>query len=172
MAEEGYQEFSIELEQVLGEQEAWKGSKQFNEVLIKKACEHSDCPHTRCAKSLRISTHEKPAGHNYYHPRARRHSCSKRCADESLHAQDVFQMRRMRLPERKTSNALQSLRARIECLNPARKLALIMCDRPHCKPKERGGIVLPITDSKPAPYPLSSRIIARAQSPAAIDDRM
>jgi hypothetical protein len=28
--------------------------KQFNGVLIKKACEHSDCPHTRCVKSIRL----------------------------------------------------------------------------------------------------------------------
>jgi hypothetical protein len=54
VAEEGYHEFSIEIEQQLDEQEAWKGSKQFNEVLIKKACEHSDCPHTRCLKSVRL----------------------------------------------------------------------------------------------------------------------
>jgi hypothetical protein len=54
MAEEGYLEFSIELEQELDEQEAWKGSKQFNEVLIKKACEHTSCPHTRCAKAVRV----------------------------------------------------------------------------------------------------------------------
>jgi hypothetical protein len=54
MAEEGYHEFSIELEQQLTEQEAWKGSKQLNEVLIKKACEHTSCPHTRCARSQRI----------------------------------------------------------------------------------------------------------------------
>jgi hypothetical protein len=46
MAEEGYHDFSRELEQQLDEQEAWKGSKRFNEVLIKKACEHSTCPHT------------------------------------------------------------------------------------------------------------------------------
>jgi uncharacterized protein YozE (UPF0346 family) len=54
MAEEGYLEFSVELEQQLDEQKAWKGSKQFNEVLIKKACEHTTCPHTRCAKAQRI----------------------------------------------------------------------------------------------------------------------
>ena len=54
MAEEGYHDFSIELEHQLDEQDSWKGSKQFNEILIKKACEHSDCPHTRCAKSQRI----------------------------------------------------------------------------------------------------------------------
>ena len=54
MAEEGYHEFSIELEQHLNEQEAWKGSEQFAGVLIKKACEHTSCPHTRCAKAVRI----------------------------------------------------------------------------------------------------------------------
>ena len=54
MAEEGYSDFSIELEQQLDEQEAWQGSKQVQGILIKKACEHSTCPHTRCVKSLRI----------------------------------------------------------------------------------------------------------------------
>jgi hypothetical protein len=54
MAEEGYHEFSIELEQGLDEQEAWKGSKEFSGILIKKACKHLDCPHTRCVKSLRV----------------------------------------------------------------------------------------------------------------------
>jgi hypothetical protein len=54
MAEEGYLEFSTELEQELNEQEAWKGSKEFSGVLIKKACEHSDCPHVRCAKAVRV----------------------------------------------------------------------------------------------------------------------
>jgi hypothetical protein len=37
MAEEGYQEFSIELEQQLDEQSAWNGSKEVNGILIKKA---------------------------------------------------------------------------------------------------------------------------------------
>jgi hypothetical protein len=54
MAKEGYHRFSIELEQEIDEQQAWKGSKRFNEILIKKACEHSDCPHTQCVKSLRV----------------------------------------------------------------------------------------------------------------------
>ena len=54
MAEEGYHEFSIELEQQLDEQEAWKGSEQIAGILIKKACEHTSCPHTRCARSQRI----------------------------------------------------------------------------------------------------------------------
>jgi hypothetical protein len=54
MAEEGYQGFSIDLEQQLDEQEAWNGSKEVLGILIKKACEHSDCPHTRCVKSIRL----------------------------------------------------------------------------------------------------------------------
>jgi len=54
MAEEGYHEFSLELEQQLDEQEAWKGSKQVQGIPIKKACEHTSCPHTRCAKAVRI----------------------------------------------------------------------------------------------------------------------
>ena len=54
MAEEGYQEFSIELEQQLDEQEAWKGSKEVNGILLKKACEHSGCPHFKCEKSIRV----------------------------------------------------------------------------------------------------------------------
>ena len=54
MADEGYHEFSIELEQQLDEQQAWNGSKQFSEVLIKKACEHSTCSHTQCARSVRV----------------------------------------------------------------------------------------------------------------------
>ena len=54
MAEEGYQEFSIEIEQELDEQEAWNNSKEVSGILIKKACEHTTCPHTRCAKSQRI----------------------------------------------------------------------------------------------------------------------
>jgi hypothetical protein len=36
------------------EHQAWQGSKQFSGILIKKACEHTSCPHTRCARSLRI----------------------------------------------------------------------------------------------------------------------
>jgi len=54
MADEGYHEFSIELEQQLDEQEAWMGSEQVSGILIKKACEHTSCPHTRCARSQRI----------------------------------------------------------------------------------------------------------------------
>jgi hypothetical protein len=54
MADEGYHEFSIELEQQLDEQEAWIGSEQVSGILIKKQCEHTQCPHTRCARSQRI----------------------------------------------------------------------------------------------------------------------
>ena len=54
MADEGYHEFSIELEQHLDEQQAWQGSKPVSGILIKKACEHTSCPHTRCAKAMRI----------------------------------------------------------------------------------------------------------------------
>ena len=54
MAEEGYHEFCIELEQRLDEQAAWNGSKSVSGLLIKKACEHLDCPHTRCERSIRV----------------------------------------------------------------------------------------------------------------------
>ena len=54
MAEEGYHEFSVELEQQLDEQQAWNGSKQFSGILIKKVCEHTSCPHTQCKRSQRI----------------------------------------------------------------------------------------------------------------------
>ena len=53
MAQEGYHEWSEALERELDEQ-AWYGSKQINGILIKKACEHSGCPHTYCVKSLRL----------------------------------------------------------------------------------------------------------------------
>jgi hypothetical protein len=54
VAEEGYQEFSIELEKELNEQAAWNGSKQFSGVHIKKACEHRTCSHFRCERSIRM----------------------------------------------------------------------------------------------------------------------
>ncbi len=54
MADEGYHEFSIELEQQLDQQQAWQGSKQFSNLLIKKACEHSQCGHFKCERGLRI----------------------------------------------------------------------------------------------------------------------
>jgi hypothetical protein len=46
---QGYSEWSQELEN-----EAWKGSKEFKGILIKKACEHRNCTHIRCAKAVRI----------------------------------------------------------------------------------------------------------------------
>jgi hypothetical protein len=46
----GYEDWSIALEQ----QKQWEGSKEINGILIKKACEHKDCPHERCEKNLRI----------------------------------------------------------------------------------------------------------------------
>ena len=36
------------------EQQAWQGSKQFSGILIKKACEHSQCGHFKCERGLRI----------------------------------------------------------------------------------------------------------------------
>lgn len=54
MAEEGYHDFSIELEQQLDEQQAWQGSKQVSGILIKKACEHSQCSHFKCKRGLRL----------------------------------------------------------------------------------------------------------------------
>jgi len=50
---QAYEEWSRE-----NEESAWRGSKAFNtphgQVLIKKACQHRDCPHTRCAKAVRV----------------------------------------------------------------------------------------------------------------------
>ena len=46
---QGYGDWSRE-----NEESAWKGSAEINEILIKKACEHTICPHTRCARSQRI----------------------------------------------------------------------------------------------------------------------
>jgi hypothetical protein len=54
MADEGYHDFSTELEQQLDEKQAWNGSKEVSGILIKKACEHRTCPHTRCAKAVRL----------------------------------------------------------------------------------------------------------------------
>ena len=53
MAEEGYQEWSEQLERGL-EREAWRGAKNVAGVLIKKACEHSSCSHFKCERGLRI----------------------------------------------------------------------------------------------------------------------
>jgi hypothetical protein len=40
------------------EESAWHGSRTFNtqhgQILIKKACEHQDCPHTECSRSYRV----------------------------------------------------------------------------------------------------------------------
>jgi len=46
---QGYSEWSQELER-----KVWLGSKDFGDILIKKACEHATCPHTRCSKAVRI----------------------------------------------------------------------------------------------------------------------
>ena len=53
IAEEGYQEWSEELEAKL-EAEAWHDAKNVFGVLIKKACEHSECPNFRCERGLRM----------------------------------------------------------------------------------------------------------------------
>ena len=50
---EGYNEWSEELES-----DAWRGSKTVSGVLIKKACEHSDCPHYKCERGLRMGGFE------------------------------------------------------------------------------------------------------------------
>ena len=51
--DEGYEQWSQE-----NEAQAWLGSKAFDtphgQILVKKACEHRDCPHTSCSKSIRI----------------------------------------------------------------------------------------------------------------------
>jgi len=50
---EGYDEWSQELEQNADEPEAWRGAKPVAGVLIKKACEHSNCSHFKCERGLR-----------------------------------------------------------------------------------------------------------------------
>ena len=52
MADEGYQEWSEELESQL-EDSAWRGAKNVAGILIKKACEHSDCSPFKCERGLR-----------------------------------------------------------------------------------------------------------------------
>lgn len=47
-----YDESSTHLAQ--DEYEAWHGSTLVGDILIKKACEHTSCPHTRCVRGLRI----------------------------------------------------------------------------------------------------------------------
>jgi hypothetical protein len=53
MAEEGYHDWSEQLEKEL-EEKAWRGSKLISGILIKKACEHIPCSHFKCERGLRI----------------------------------------------------------------------------------------------------------------------
>jgi hypothetical protein len=46
---QGYSEWSTEVEA-----EAWRGSKQIDQLLIKKACEHPACSHFKCEREVRI----------------------------------------------------------------------------------------------------------------------
>jgi hypothetical protein len=46
---QGYSEWSQEFEA-----DAWRGSKQAGDILIKKACEHTACSHFKCERGLRI----------------------------------------------------------------------------------------------------------------------
>ena len=46
---EGYDDWSRELEE-----QAWRGSKAVNGILIKKACEHPACSHFKCERDVRI----------------------------------------------------------------------------------------------------------------------
>ncbi len=46
---EGYSEWSSDIEEA-----AWTGAQEFNGVMVKKACEHSTCPHFRCERSTRL----------------------------------------------------------------------------------------------------------------------
>ena len=57
MADEGYQEWSEQLESQL-EASAWRGSQAINGILIKKACEHPTCSHFKCERGLRIGGFE------------------------------------------------------------------------------------------------------------------
>ena len=57
MADEGYQEWSEQLETEL-EASAWRGSQAINGILIKKACEHPACSHFKCERGLRIGGFE------------------------------------------------------------------------------------------------------------------
>ena len=49
---EGFQSYSKWSQELKAQ--SWHGPKNVNEILIKKACEHTTCPHARCAKSMRI----------------------------------------------------------------------------------------------------------------------
>ena len=46
---QGYSEWSTEIEA-----NAWRGSKQVGQLLIKKACEHKACGHFKCERDVRI----------------------------------------------------------------------------------------------------------------------
>jgi hypothetical protein len=46
---EGYSEWSTEVEA-----DAWRGSKQVGQLLIKKACERPACGHFKCERDVRI----------------------------------------------------------------------------------------------------------------------
>ena len=46
---QGYTEWSQAVEAA-----AWTGAKEFNGVMVKKACEHKDCSHFRCERSTRL----------------------------------------------------------------------------------------------------------------------
>ena len=51
---EGYNESPDELERQRDEAIAWAGAREFNGILVKKACEHSGCPYFGCERGLRI----------------------------------------------------------------------------------------------------------------------
>lgn len=50
---QGYEDWSQQIEE-----RAWRGAKAVDtphgQILLKKACEHNDCPHTQCVKAQRI----------------------------------------------------------------------------------------------------------------------
>jgi hypothetical protein len=46
---QGYGEWVADIESA-----AWDSAQEFNGILIKKACEHTSCPHTRCEREVRL----------------------------------------------------------------------------------------------------------------------
>jgi hypothetical protein len=46
---EGYTEWSADLER-----DPWQDARNVKGILIKKACEHTDCAHFQCSKSTRL----------------------------------------------------------------------------------------------------------------------
>ena len=46
---EGYSDWSQAVESA-----AWNGAKEFNGVMVKKACEHTSCSHFACSRGLRL----------------------------------------------------------------------------------------------------------------------